>query len=206
MNDKRLITDDHRKNYVSNNKSDIFFAQNKKEVVKVDHKAMLKEKRTQSNFVPRFKEETAFDKKVQEFYSKESENKGIKSSAGYIEKESLVKNKNTGTLNSSATAKERRIFQLNPNIKEDVLSASSARNNKFFEKNSTASQYDTNKTSQDIRNDNLVSNIFHDPEKTEFLVKLRTQSEHVKGNRKIKEEESKIERPNVVKKKEKPVQ
>jgi hypothetical protein len=192
MSDKRIITDDHRKNYVANNKSDIFFATGKKEEAQVNHKAMLKDKRTKSDFVPNFKDETAFNKKVKEFYNKESEKK-IGSSQGYLETE---KNNNNAkpVSNLISTPKERKLFQLNPNIKEDTLKTIKNRKNNFFERNSTASKFDNNKESQENRNMNLISNIFNDPEKAEFLEKVRTQSQHVKSTRgelKKKEEEEK---------------
>jgi hypothetical protein len=184
---KRTITDDHRTNYLSNNKSDIFFAENKKEEVKVNHKAMLKEKRTQSSFVPRFKEDSAFNKKIKQFYNKEAENKDIKSSQGYIQKESLALNKHANISGVS----HAEVNKLNPSVKEGAL-GNARRENKFFQNNSTASLFDDTKTSKEVRNDMLVSNIFNDPEKTNFLSKYRTQSHQVKRP-KVKDEEQKVQ-------------
>jgi hypothetical protein len=200
MSDKRIITDDHRQNWATNNKTDIFFAQNKKEEKQVDHKAMLKEKRTQSNFKPRFNEETAFNKKVKEFYNK-STNKDMISSQGYIEKEKVLNNKKEIS-NLISTPKERKMFQLNPNIKEENLK--NVQNTKIFERNSTASRYDNTKTTKEIRNENLVSNIFHDPEKIEQIERFRTKSVHIKNNIKEKLKTENLPKPKV--RKEKPVQ
>jgi hypothetical protein len=155
----RVFTDNHRKNYANYNNTDIFFAKGKEDNTV---KRSLKRDKTVPDFKPKFSDNTAFSRRVKEFYKKDVADVDDRTSShGYLETE--FKKNNTSNNNGLAlTPKEKKLLQLNPKLKLDDIRKTGDKP-KFYTNNSISSKYDTAKSSKEIRTQHLNSNIFNDP-------------------------------------------
>ena len=156
---ERVFTDNHRKNYESYNSTDIFFSKGKEDP---NAKRTLKRDKTVSNFKPKFSDDTAFNRRIKEFYKKDAPPvENLTSSHGYLETE-VKKKQVRNSVNTPVTAKEKKLLDLNPDCKLDDIRKSKEKP-KIFNNNSLSSKYDLTKSSKEIRTQHLSSNIFHDP-------------------------------------------
>lgn len=160
---KKDFSDNHRQNYQAYNKSSIFDTPVSKtnSSGNVNKAQTLARTKTKSTFVPKFNEESAFNRKLKEFWTKDEYMKDYgttTTSVGFLEKEDGQNQKRDKSL---CNAKERRIFDMHPtSTVEDVKKMTRATS--FYEKNSYSERKNTENAREKRLND-MNSNIFNDP-------------------------------------------
>jgi hypothetical protein len=156
---KKLFTDNHRKNYEIQNKSNIFDSESYVPKGRLTGKNKTK-------FIPQFKEESAFNRRLKEYGNKSKYDKNdakTVSSVGFLCKDLEHTNNIKSPTSRTLTAKETKILELNPQLKEKVNDVIVPERPPFFNSSSLQVQFHPSKSCRNIKHDNLESNIFNDP-------------------------------------------
>lgn len=181
------INDDNKYNHQEpktnpyHKKTDIFFSAMSKVVSsqfsESDHK-YYKESGNK-NFNPHFKESTAFERKLKEFWPEVEEKNKMKSDLGAFNKETFEEsNRRRGELaNPDLSAKERKILSNNNymtarDVKNMTSGNSNSGNKASVESYMGGRNYNPEKDTKSNKVEFLKSNIFNDPEKTEIYQKF----------------------------------
>lgn len=176
---KKEFTEDHRKTYNNFNKSDIFnknVQPKENELVTVINfpkkifilkKKKFKNKFKENNFAPKFQEETAFGRKLNEFHDQKlienSKVFGINKGQGFVKPQFVDYEERK--VDRDLTPKEKKLFEQNPNLDLDRIRNLKQKNfeENLNEKKSQGVSFDFNVPNSSIYNKvNLHnSNIFN---------------------------------------------
>ena len=168
------FSNNHRQNYAQYNKSNIFDTGGSYDTFQWKDT----NKKSQNTFIPKYSNESAQERKMKEYGNNFShKEQGVKINSNVVFKENSSKNKSenekieqppqrverVNQQNQILNAKEKRLLDLNPQLKlEDVKNMNRA-TSVYQQKSFTNSTQNKNFTATDRRTNDQNSNIFNDP-------------------------------------------
>jgi len=153
------------------------------------YKQLLKTK-TISSFRPKFTEETALNRKYQEFFTSNLSPNKEKLKIPQIKQTTITKKENTQNANTSLSSKQKKLLDLFPSYKP----TQSTKTTPFYEGSSLGYTFKSSTTTKEMKFNELESNIFHDPSKTQENIIKRNKSAKIRQNylKQIDNEEEEI--------------